>query len=146
MVNESISGGEVARLSPSPVVGRANVPGRLKTRPLFRDASAGPRFSTDGFTMQRRLPQPGERLAQTRFGFTVTKKVGNAVVRNRIRRRLRAAVGAASAQLPHDPLDLVLVARIAALSIAFPDLVAAVIRAAAKLALRDRPSKPRSPA
>ena len=35
---------------------------------------------------------PNERAADTiKVGFTVTKRVGNSVVRNRVRRRLRAA-------------------------------------------------------
>jgi ribonuclease P protein component len=33
----------------------------------------------------------GGPIDEIRVGFTVTKKVGNAVVRNRVRRRLRAA-------------------------------------------------------
>ena len=35
-----------------------------------------------------------------RFGFTVTKKVGNSVIRNRIRRRLREAVRLTDFSLP----------------------------------------------
>ena len=40
------------------------------------------------------LPLPDEPRA--RFGFTVTKRIGNAVVRNKIRRRLSSITGAAS--------------------------------------------------
>ena len=46
----------------------------------------------------------------TRVGLTVTKKVGNAVVRNRIRRRLRALFRTRKASLPKG-LDLVLIAK-----------------------------------
>ena len=46
----------------------------------------------------------------TRVGLTVTKKVGNAVVRNRIRRRLRALFRIRKASLPKG-LDLVLIAK-----------------------------------
>ena len=34
----------------------------------------------------------GHRARQSRFGFTVSKKVGGAVVRNRVRRRLKEIV------------------------------------------------------
>ena len=41
-----------------------------------------------GFVLLARPRGDGE--AQVRVGFTVTKKIGNAVVRNRMKRRLRA--------------------------------------------------------
>lgn len=59
-----------------------------------------------------------------RFGFTVTKKLGNAVVRNRIRRRLKAAVTAVAPDLAVDGHDYVLVARKAALDRPFTDILA----------------------
>ncbi|HYZ60936.1 MAG TPA: ribonuclease P protein component [Acetobacteraceae bacterium] len=46
-----------------------------------------------------------------RLGFTVTKKVGNAVVRNRTRRRLREAARAVLAETPVRGWDLVLIGR-----------------------------------
>lgn len=91
--------------------------------------------------MQRRLPVEGEVLAGHRFGFTVTKKIGNSVLRNRIRRRLRAAVVEAGPVLPERPLDLVLVAREPAATLPFTTLVADVIRAAKVLLERNRPSR-----
>ena len=124
---------------------RRKAPEILKTRALFRAASAGPRTTTDSFTMQRRLPGPNEVQAGIRFGITVTKKLGNAPLRNRVRRRMRAALAEAAVQLPQAPNDFVLVAREAAVSIAFPALVGDIIRAAAILATRDRPNPPRRP-
>lgn len=44
----------------------------------------------------------------TRFGFSVSKRVGNAVVRNRIKRRLKSAAEGASVQ---EGWDLVVIAR-----------------------------------
>ena len=41
-----------------------------------------------GFVLQLRPRDDGD--AAMRVGFTVTKKIGNAVVRNRMKRRLRA--------------------------------------------------------
>ncbi len=49
--------------------------------------------------------------APARLGFTVTKKVGNAVVRNRTRRRLREAARLLLATAPVTGADLVLVGR-----------------------------------
>lgn len=46
-----------------------------------------------------------------RIGFTVTKKLGNAVTRNRIKRRLRAAASQALPGLAHDGHDYVLIGR-----------------------------------
>lgn len=50
-----------------------------------------------------------------RFGFTVSKKNGNAVIRNRIRRRLRAAVGDIVSKETPAPLDYVIISRPTAL-------------------------------
>lgn len=46
-----------------------------------------------------------------RVGYTVTKKVGNAVVRNRVRRRLREVVRIVEAETSLNGLDLVLIGR-----------------------------------
>lgn len=57
-----------------------------------------------------------------RFGFTVTKKLGGAVVRNRIRRRLKAAVRAVQEGRAQPGHDYVVVARPAAFDRSFPEL------------------------
>lgn len=59
-----------------------------------------------------------------RVGFTVTKKVGNAVVRNRVRRRLREVVRIAEAETSLNGLDLVLIGRAATKERHFTALVA----------------------
>ena len=46
-----------------------------------------------------------------RLGFTVTKKIGNAVTRNRTRRRLKEAARLVLAQHPVSGIDLVLIGR-----------------------------------
>ena len=67
--------------------------------------------------------QTGAASDQTpRFGFTVTKALGGAVVRNRIRRRLKAAVVATSGPLAQAGHDYVVVARAAAADRPFDEL------------------------
>ena len=61
----------------------------------------------------------------TRVGITVSGRVGNAVVRNRIRRRLREAMRARYDQLP-EPLDVVISARPASASATWLELNAAL--------------------
>jgi ribonuclease P protein component len=63
-----------------------------------------------------------------RVGFTVTKKVGNAVVRNRIRRRLREALKRVSSLEAAPDHDYVLMARGAALTMVFEALVGEIDR------------------
>jgi ribonuclease P protein component len=64
---------------------------RVKTLTIRRDflaANAGKRAPMPGFVLLMRKRDDGD--ATMRIGFTVTKKIGNAVVRNRMKRRLRA--------------------------------------------------------
>jgi ribonuclease P protein component len=67
---------------------------------------------------------PASTAAGARFGLTVTKKIGGAVVRNRVRRRLRALTAGLDPTKVRPGFDYVLIARSAALSRAFPDLKA----------------------
>jgi ribonuclease P protein component len=55
-------------------------------------------------------------------GFTVSRKVGNAVVRNRVRRRLRAAAAAVLSARARPGFDLVLIGRTAAMAHPFERL------------------------
>ena len=77
-----------------------------------------------------------------RVGFTVTRKVGNAVTRNRIKRRLRAAVREASADCPCDLAgrDVALIARTEAAAAPFDQLVREVRRTVAR-ALQPPPKR-----
>jgi ribonuclease P protein component len=78
-----------------------------------------------------------------RFGFTVTKQMGNAVVRNRIKRRLRAAVVATAAHAKPD-FDYVIIARAAALKCDYIELIADFINAFARVSqTADASTKPR---
>ena len=73
-----------------------------------------------------RKPNGGEK----RFGFSVSKKLGNAVVRNRVRRRLRHAVFGAVDAFPQGA-DYVFVARSAAVDLDSRELERQIRKAAA---------------
>jgi ribonuclease P protein component len=60
----------------------------IKKRSDFLAANAGRRAATPGFVLLVRNRGDGDD--QMRVGFTVSKKVGNAVVRNRMKRRFRS--------------------------------------------------------
>lgn len=66
---------------------------RLKKRPEFlRVAATRKKWVAASLILQvRRRPETEISEANARVGFTVSRKVGNAVRRNRVRRRLRAA-------------------------------------------------------
>lgn len=82
--------------------------GRLKKRRDFLRASArGKRAARPGLVLQAVAGEPG----RLRIGFTVTKKVGNAVVRNRTRRRLKEAARLTLPALRAEGWDLVLIGR-----------------------------------
>ncbi len=84
-------------------------PGRLKRRPEFlRIASAGKKAAVGGVVLQALDRQD---TGPARLGFTVTKKVGNAVIRNRTRRRLKEAARLLLAQRSVSGVDLVLIGR-----------------------------------
>ena len=72
---------------------------RLKKRPDFLAAAEGRRFHTERMTAQGRLRNP-DACPGLRLGFTITKRVGHATERNRIRRRLRAALSVVASDLP----------------------------------------------
>jgi ribonuclease P protein component len=85
---------------------------RLKTRGDFlRVAAARVRAVRPGLVLQA-APQPGDAdNAALRVGFTASRRVGNAVVRNRAKRRLRAAASSLLPQHGRMGTDYVLIAR-----------------------------------
>jgi len=66
----------------------APLPPRLKRRAQFLAVARGRKAAVTGLVLQS-LPRADDQPA--RLGFTVTKKVGNSVIRNRTRRRLKEA-------------------------------------------------------
>ena len=87
------------------------MPGRLprltRRGEFLKVAGRGRKAARPGLVLQA-LPQPGGAL---RLGFTATKKIGNAVHRNRAKRRLREAARLMLGAAPPAGWDLVLVAR-----------------------------------
>ena len=71
-----------------------------------------------------------------RVGFTATKKIGNAVARNRAKRRLRAAARLNMASDQTGGYDLVLIARSATITCPFPALLADLESALRKTGVR----------
>ena len=98
----------------------------LRRRAAFKAVAGGRRVASPGFVLQalKRGGEAGSKSGERppRIGFTVTKKIGNAVVRNRIRRRLKAAARLASARA-ETATDYVIVARRGALTLHFQRLV-----------------------
>lgn len=101
----------------------------LKKRADFLRIRGGARIATPSFVLEtkprgvvsERSPAASPD-GMPRFGFTVTKKLGKAVDRNRIRRRLKAAVGLLAPQFAHPGHDYVLIARAQARDRAFTDV------------------------
>ena len=94
---------------------------RLRKRADFLAAAKGGKAPAAAFVLQaRRRADDGP----ARVGFTVSKKVGNAVERNRVRRRLREIVRRHAGLLPQAGHDYVLIGRKAALAMPFGRMVA----------------------
>lgn len=86
----------------------------LKNRADFLRTAQGRRQGTGGFLLQGRAREDVPKLsgpALVRVGFTASKKIGNAVARNRAKRRLRAIVREVLAQFARPGWDYVLVAK-----------------------------------
>lgn len=110
---------------------RATAPLRtLKKRADFLKASRARRQAAPGLLLQARRRQPDEGGQGIRLGFTCSRKVGNAVARNRAKRRLRAAARAVLAGAGRPGWDYVLVGRAGVTaSRPWPDLLADLTRA-----------------
>jgi ribonuclease P protein component len=81
----------------------------LKARADFLRTAGARRQGTGGFMLQARAR--GDDRAVVRVGYTASRKIGNAVTRNRAKRRLRAVVQAVLPGAARPGWDYVLVAR-----------------------------------
>jgi ribonuclease P protein component len=85
---------------------------RLKKRADFLRAARGIRRVEGAVTLEACLtPEAKAKVGSLRVGFTASKKIGNAVVRNKVKRRLRAAASQLLPLLGRGGHDYVLVAR-----------------------------------
>ena len=103
---------------------------RLRQRSDFlRVARHCRKWAAPGLVLQasHRPPEPGDTAKtgeqSVRVGFTVTKKLGNAVIRNRIRRRLRAAADRVMPARAKKGYDYVVIGRAQTLSRSFSALM-----------------------
>jgi ribonuclease P protein component len=106
----------------------------LTKRADFIRASHGRRQGTPGIHLQARKRGPDETPTGIRVGFTCSKKVGNAVARNRAKRRLREIARIVLPDIGRDGWDYVLVGRKdTTAQLAFTQLEADMRRAMAKV-------------
>jgi ribonuclease P protein component len=109
--------------------------GRLKTRAEFLHVRGGARFTAPSLVLQARPRLDAETKDGdvARFGFTATKGLGGAVVRNRARRRLKEAVRVAGPNHAMAGYDYVLIAREGTVQRRFTELIKDLERALAKV-------------
>ena len=101
----SVLGGEMRKAQNNPVE-------RLVRRSQYlRVARARKYIVSKGLILQFEIKDPNEGGNKHRVGFTASKKVGNAVVRNRARRRFKSVVNDVLTSSEEQPLDLVLIGR-----------------------------------
>jgi ribonuclease P protein component len=111
--------------------------GRLKSRPQFLAVREGEKRRGRFFLLE--MLDRNEPDTPARVGFTVTKKQGNAVERNRMKRRLREAVRQSAQFAMKGGHDYVIVARREVLKVPFSELTAALCER-----LESRPKQKRS--
>lgn len=119
-----------------------NTVGRLKSRPQFLAVREGEKRRGGFFLLEmldRKLTD-----ADPRVGFTVTKKHGNAVERNRMRRRLKEAVRLHAGFAMQPGHDYVVVARRDVLTAPFEKLASELVQRIGSRPKHRRPETDRS--
>jgi ribonuclease P protein component len=117
----------------------------LRKRADFLRAASARRQGMPGFLLQARQRLPEEAGVQVRVGYTCSKKIGNAVARNRAKRRLRALAREIIPATGREGWDYVLVGRPGAtIARNFADLRADLMAAMARVHDARSQSQPRS--
>lgn len=104
---------------------------RLKENRDFRLIYSKGRSFANPFAVMHHLQRRGDSILAApgrRIGFVVSKKQGKAVVRNRIKRRLREAVRLNLSRLKEGTYDLVFVGRTAAKEAVWQEVEDSVIQ------------------
>ncbi|MEP9357561.1 ribonuclease P protein component [Sphingomonas sp. KR3-1] len=104
---------------------------RLTQRKDYLAANAGKRAPMPGFVLIVRARDDADPLM--RVGITVSKKVGNAVIRNRMKRRFRALVREVLPDAGVPGADHVLIGRNSGIERPFDDLKAELVKALGKV-------------
>jgi ribonuclease P protein component len=120
---------------------------RLKSRADFLRVAAGRRRAVRPAFIVQAAPQPTEDASGTsvRVGFTASRKVGNAVIRNRAKRRLRAVAAEVIARSGRPGTDYVLIARSTTGGRAYAELLADLETALHQVERGPRESRVRRP-
>jgi ribonuclease P protein component len=103
----------------------------IKKRSDFLAANRGKRYATPGFVLLVRDRQDDNPAI--RLGITITKKVGNAVIRNRMRRRFRALAQEMLADKGKAGADHILIGRDSGIERDFDALRADMVKALGKI-------------
>ena len=112
-----------------------------KRQDFLRVRAAARRWAAPGLVLQAApTPEADDEEGLVRVGYTASRRIGNAVARNRAKRRLRAAVAHVMPASAQCGCDYVVIARAATLTRPFDalldDLAAALARVSARM--RDR--------
>ncbi len=116
-----------------------------KKRADFVQAAKGQRAQGRSFSLQAVRRKGETEVGPPRFGFTVTKKIGGAVLRNRIRRRLKEALRLAPELSACPGYDYVILGRQAALGQEFAALQEELAHAIAEVHARPNAARSRAP-
>jgi len=116
--------------------------GRLKKRSEFLAVRNGFKLRGKLFLLEV-LQRSTDDKAPPRIGFTVTKRQGNAVIRNRIRRRLKEAVRIKAHKYMRNGHDYVLVGHKDLLEVPFEDIIYSLKERFNNAANSDRTRRPK---
>jgi ribonuclease P protein component len=119
---------------------------RLKARRDFLKAAKGRKWAAPGLVLQAQVQSRAQSDpdAVARIGFTVTKKVGKAHIRNRAKRRLRSVATDVLALGARPGYDYVLIGRAGTISRSYSDLTNDLETALAKVHAPKSRGRPRA--